>query len=454
MSVQIAESGDLPPGFCGVRAALLPSLLAAVSLLSTGCSEQSGGASTQAPDAAVSSVSTAVRCSPGKSQACHCPDGQPSGTQSCLSDGTLAQCACRTSSSDVGAPAASVGVCPQVSSLSGCTAVPYVSKQLPSSLSFVVDRSRSMLCNLPPLQSSADCEQMPIPRDGNAATKWKIVQDALAKTFATLPAANVLSALTFFSNDGECGVNSKPSVSLELLSDVQRASLTAALQGTRPSGQTPIVGSTILAYAHLHQEAKAPGNRFVILITDGAESCAPEKIGQLLDVEVQKARDANIRTFVIGAPGSEPARAFLSELAFRGGTASSPTCAHDIAGAPDQGNCHLDMTRTDDFAAALTSALGVVGSAAVGCDFPVPGGGRSIDVNVQYTPSSGQTPICFAQDEGKPCDSGANGWQFAKLKDGTRDPSRVVICGAACESIKRDPAARVDILVGCAPILL
>jgi hypothetical protein len=311
-----------------------------------------------------------------------------------------------------------------------------------------------MLCNLPPSQSSAECEQMPVPRDGNAPTKWQIVQDALAKTFATLPAANVLSALTFFSNDGECGADSKPSVSLELLSDVQRSSLTAALRGTRPSGQTPIVGSTILAYAHLHQEVKAPGNRFVILITDGAESCAPDKIGQLLDVEVQKARDANIRTFVIGAPGSEPARAFLSELAFRGGTASSPTCIHNIAGAPDQGDCHLDMTRSDDFAAALTSALGVVGSAAVGCDFPVPGAGRSTDVNVQYTSSSGQTPVCFSQDEAKPCDGGANGWQFAKLKDGTRDASRVVICGAACESIKRDPAARVDILVGCAPILL
>jgi hypothetical protein len=345
-------------------------------------------------------------------------------------------------------------VCAQIAGLSSCKAMPYVSKQLPASLSFVVDRSRSMLCNLPPLQSSAECEQTPVPKDPNAATKWKIVQDALAKTFETLPGASVLSALTFFSNNGECGVHSKPSVALEALSDVQRGSLTAALRGARPSGQTPIVGATILAYAHLHQEAKAPGNRFVVLITDGAESCTPDKIAQLLDVEVQKARDANIRTFVIGAPGSEPARAFLSELAFRGGTASNPSCVHDIAGAPDRGDCHLDMTRSDDFAKALTDALGVVGSAAVGCDFAVPGAGNTADVNVQYTPSSGQTPICFPADESKPCDGGANGWQFAKLKDGARDTSRVVVCGSACESIKKDPGARVDILVGCAPILL
>lgn len=441
---------------------LLSALLVRASVLAASCPCFGCAADPQSGNALVADASIAPglssgthSCQSGTSQACHCPDGTRTGTQSCGADGNLAQCACpSTPAPTSGAPSPNSKVCAQIAGLGSCTAMPYVSKQLPTSLSFVVDRSRSMLCNLPPLQSSAECEQTPVPRDPSAATKWRIVQDALVKTFDMLPGGSALSALTFFSNDGECGVHSKPSVELAPLSDVQRNALSSAVQGARPNGKTPIVGATILAYAHLHQEAKAPGNRFVVLITDGAESCNPDKIGQLLDVEVKKARDANIRTFVIGAPGSEGARAFLSELAFRGGTAQSPSCKHDIAGAPDQGDCHLDMTKSEDFAAALGSALGVVSSAAVGCDFAVPGSGNTSDVNVQYTPSSGQTPICFPADESKPCNAGANGWQFAKKQDGSRDTSRVVVCGPACDSIKKDPAARVDILVGCAPILL
>jgi hypothetical protein len=217
------------------------------------------------------------------------------------------------------------------------------------------------------------------------------------------------------------------------------------------------VGATILAYNHLHEEKKAPGNRYVVLLTDGAESCDPDKINQLLDVEVKKARDANIRTFVIGAPGSESARSLLSELAFRGGTASKAGCKHDIKGAADQGDCHLDMTTSTDFASALSAALGTVSTAAQGCEFAVPASSGSAssaaDVNVQYTASSGGNPICFSNDT-KDCDSGSDGWQFATGSDGNVDYTKVVLCGAACDAIKKDPAARVDILVGCSPIQL
>ena len=99
------------------------------------------------------------------------------------------------------------------------------------------------------------------------------------------------------------------------------------------------MGSTILAYNHLHQELKAQGNRYVVLITDGEESCGTAGDDQdpadlaaaqdrLLREEVMKAREANIRTFVIGAPGSEKARGFLSELAYLGGTARTADCVH------------------------------------------------------------------------------------------------------------------------------
>jgi hypothetical protein len=242
-------------------------------------------------------------------------------------------------------------------------------------------------------------------------------------------------------------------VKVDTLDNDQRNALSDSLNNTIPDGQTPIVGATILAYNHLHEEKKAPGNRFVVLLTDGAESCDPDKIDQLLDVEVKKARDANIRTFVIGAPGSEGARALLSELAFRGGTASSSSCKHGMGGDPSVGDCHLDMTKSADFAASLAAALGTVSSAVQDCAYAVPPNpnGDDTDVNVQYIPGKGGDPICFAPDDGD-CDSKANGWQFARDASGAEDTSKVILCGDACAKIKADPKAQVDILVGCAPV--
>ena len=83
----------------------------------------------------------------------------------------------------------------------------------------------------------------------------------------------------------------------------------------------------------------------------------------LVQKEAPLAAQANIKTFVIGAPGSEPARGYLSELAYVGGTARSSTCTHDPAGTT--GDCHFDMT-TGDFATSFGMALSQI-LAAVEC---------------------------------------------------------------------------------------
>ena len=97
----------------------------------------------------------------------------------------------------------------------------------------------------------------------------------------------------------------------------------------------------------------------------------------------------NIRTFVIGAPGSETARALLSELAYLGGTATTADCAYG-GGDPAVGDCHFDLTSSGggadagadggagtDFAAALADALkAIAAQAVVTCQYDVPTGGR------------------------------------------------------------------------------
>jgi hypothetical protein len=438
-----------------LKSSLACALLAALAA----CGEEpapanasSSGASTRKDGGMASSAApAAANCQPRQETPCYCTDGKKSGKQTCSASGVLQLCECPAvkppTQMSVGGP-----LCADLANQTDCMATPYLSKELQTSMLFVLDRSRSMVCNLPPLQDSAACEQDPSPVDSAQPTKWNVVRDALSNTFESLPGGNSLLGLTYFSTNGACGVDSTPAVAVDPLDNDQRTALSDSLNNTIPDGQTPIVGATILAYNHLHEEKKAPGNRFVVLLTDGAESCDPDKIDQLLDVEVKKARDANIRTFVIGAPGSEGARALLSELAFRGGTASSSSCKHDIGGNPSVGDCHLDMTKSVDFAASLATALGTVSSAVQDCAYAVPPNpnGDDGDVNVQYISGKGGEPTCFAPDN-RDCDK-ADGWQFARDASGAEDTSKIILCGKACDTIKSDPKAQVDILVGCAPV--
>ena len=66
-------------------------------------------------------------------------------------------------------------------------------------------------------------------------------------------------------------------------------------------------------------------------------------------------------------------------------------------------------------------------------------------LNVQYVPSEGADPIQLGQDPGKPCDGGANGWQY------TEGNTKIVVCGDACNAVRG--AASIDIVLGCATIV-
>lgn len=317
----------------------------------------------------------------------------------------------------------------------------------PANLLFLIDRSASMNCNLPPTTSSAACEQAPMKVDATQPSKWDVIRAALDQTFKQLP-ANARVGISYFNNDDVCGVHSQPAVPVRMVGSEHMAQLSMSLDGVKPLGGTPIIGGLILAYKHLNpdQTSDVPyGDRFVVLLTDGQEGCAADQTSRLLETELPKARTAAITTFVIGVPGSEVARAFLSKLAFAGGSPSGPKCDHDSTD-PTVGDCQFDMTRDTDLASGLTRALAAIGGRALRCEFDVPQpiSGEELDyeaVNVVYNAELRSEDQLIKQDTTAPCASGANGWQYSE------DKRKILLCGGACETVRR--AARIRIALGC-----
>ncbi len=417
----------------------------------------SSGASGTSGTAATSSLPPATLCEVGPLP-CYCPDGEISGTQFCDARHELGMCQCASSgTTDTGVDSEAISVCSQLAGRQDCNAKSYASAQVPASMLFVVDRSGSMACNAPPFQTTEECNADPHRLSDIEPSRWETTIGALKEAFTGLENSNATVGLSMFSTDGYCGVDSTPLVGLGPVDPTQQAALAMAMDNASPAGGTPIVGGVVLGYHHLHEELHATGNRYVVLITDGEESCGMAgdennvedlmaSRALLLQTEVQKAREANIRTFVIGSPGSEGARGFLSQLAFEGGTARSEDCVH---GDPDGdvGDCHFDLSTETDFANVLKQTLGEVSGQALACEFAAPYGANALNVNVQMS-QNGSAPECLAHAAG-PCDA-TDGWQFPVGPDGAEDTSRVLLCGAACDRLKSDPTTVVDVILGCA----
>jgi hypothetical protein len=335
----------------------------------------------------------------------------------------------------------------------GCATETARSELVPSNLLFVIDRSSSMKCNPPPITTSVVCERDSARVDPAKPSKWDVVRESLVAAIEDLP-AETRAGLSYFSNDDTCGVYSKPSVPIAALSETQRSAMVLSLGAVQPGGATPLAGATILAYQHLHRaalEQTLTGNKFVVLLTDGEQSDAcsdparcsgAQQCTELVQAEVSKAagRGVGIQTFVIGAPGSEPARGVLSQMAALGGTGPAGCSV-------EQGTCHFDMTKRTDFGPALQEALANIAGRTLSCELPVPlspgNGPEPPRLNVVYSPGDGRPPRVFLKDDRVACDQGAYGWQY------TEDATRIRLCGQACSEVRLDPKARVDVVLGC-----
>ncbi len=346
---------------------------------------------------------------------------------------------------------------PETTDFDGCAKETATADLKPANLLFVIDRTGSMNCNPPPLQSTAECEVTPTKKDPSQQSKWEITRDALkdaiqalydATHTSTLPVPSV--GIMYFNDDDYCHPPDQPVVDVAELSVPQINTLNISLDAVIPKGDTPIVGAMMRAYEYLYAHASEfKGNLFVVLLTDGAETCDIPNKDFLLGKTKEVADALGIRTFVLGAPGSDTARSFLSQLAFNGGTPSNQTCQHDPSEAEDVGDCHIDMTQSSDFKTTLKDALQKVSGEALSCelDVPQPDGGVEFDpnqVNVAYSSTENDAGETWLPRDDTSCNDSNKGWQY---KDSSH--TKILLCGSACAMVKSDPHASVSVILGC-----
>jgi hypothetical protein len=216
----------------------------------------------------------------------------------------------------------------------------------------------------------------------------------------------------------------------------------AALEAREPNGSTPMakaIDSVVMALAARRQAH--PGRRAaMILASDGAPFC---DVDQTIDgVATRLARafggTPSIPTYMVGvfAPADTPgARSVFERFATEGGT-RTPFLL-------DTGN---DLTQK------LLAALTEIRAEVVTCDYGIPqpqSGSLDLDrVNVSAT-SHGQTTE-LSRVAGPAACAGRAGWYFDSPPMSAMNPPRIVLCPDTCAGVQSDPAAKVDLVFGCA----
>lgn len=336
-----------------------------------------------------------------------------------------------------------------------CAASDYDAQRIPANMLIVVDRSGSMQDNGKwsgainaisfAVDTSDDQLGMGILRFPEG--KYNSFNDVTCMTQAMMGSPTP-ECKAIIADSGCQDINKTPNVPVGPLKDT-RNQIKMFLNSTKPDGNTPTRWALRNAWEYM-KGLKVNGDKFVLLLTDGEPTTTTDlfgttmgvECGQLSDIanetwDASHAEEDPIRTFVIGAPGSESNLEILSGIAKNGGT-GKPGCDVKL------GNCHYQvgsLNFQDELKAVLTEIAGKVGS----CVFAVPkDGGQEADpsaVNV-YVSADGKDSVVYKDT------SHQDGWDYT---DGTNQ--FVELHGPQCDSIKQGLTSTVKISLGCTTII-
>ncbi|HET9956524.1 MAG TPA: vWA domain-containing protein [Polyangiaceae bacterium] len=339
---------------------------------------------------------------------------------------------------------------------SACTGWASEGETLPAQLELVIDVSSSMNQKAP----------------GSNRTKWEVTRDALLEaipgvTGPGLP-PSLAVGLLFYPNleskistgaeqDSSACVNTAAAVPMALLGSEtaeHRTLVANRISTAQLFRSTPTHDAYEFALNNAVIPSKLSGEKFMLLITDGAPTlshgCVNPNGTQLTDVNPQpiveaitRAANEHVRTFLIGSPGSENNRAWMSRAAVIGGTAPAGCQVNGPA------YCHMDMTTAPDFAEALREGLAQVVGQVTPCTFTFaePPAGQEIDpekINVISTNSTGSHSL-IVRDDVNNCKG--EGWQLTGDQE-------IKLCPTTCSQVKADVGATIDVVFGCGSIPL
>jgi len=333
---------------------------------------------------------------------------------------------------------------------------------VPAVIEFVIDVSDSM---------GQDVNGDTIVPDSGVQSKWEITQPALQAAVDGL-GDDVYVGMQFYpSRDAPQGgppgtpaeacvdeTTAHPIAQLGPPGSPQRTLLANAIATTPLSYGTPTHDAMVFALDNGLAAHTDPGDKVLILITDGAPA---QELGcglVSLDVdpqpiidEVAAAATEGITTFIIGSPGSqtsmsmppEDMRPWLSDAAIAGGT--------DFEGCSSAGPafCHFDMTAAPDFGVALTAALAEIGGAvAETCTFTAPPESGDDPLEFESTTvimtRADQTSTLVLPDADADCAQG--GWTLGAANE-------VILCPATCDLFQAQAGTEVSLSIGCDVII-
>jgi hypothetical protein len=269
--------------------------------------------------------------------------------------------------------------------------------------------------------------------------KWTNVKAAL-ESFVTNPSYSDLGiGLQFFPIRKQCSVPDYRALAVALGPEGQVSTpITQALEAQMMSGGTPTVPLLQGLVGYLQAHANPAHKPVIVLATDGVpdDACdspvageTPNSLANAIAVTAAAyAGTPSIPVFVIGV-GSELTA--LNGIAQAGGTGQATLV--DTGGNAAQ-----------QFLAALDAAR----RTAIPCDFAIPSDTHvdPAETNVVYAPSGApQQQFVFVGDASSCSQAATNGWYF----DDANMPTKVILCGGACDMVKDDDRGQVNVVFGC-----
>jgi hypothetical protein len=303
------------------------------------------------------------------------------------------------------------------------------------------------------------------PNTSNPATKWQELERLLPSMFAALPSDWAVGVSYFNQPEGGCYAPAQ-AVPIGTLTPAQRASIDDSLANQTVQGTTPTLGAgrfglqQITTFNDPDYDA-----RYIVLVTDGVptatgDGCnatgpmSQDQYDSLVSTIANEGNAANVRTFVVGVPGSQDPQGssydplfMLSRLALGGGTPRPPDCI-PVAGLPNgqdvspRGHyCHIDLTNEPVSGVELAQNFAGVPFCTFTIAQPPSGQSPIIDAEVVYTPND-MVPRTLTRAMDSSCADGQ--WYFSAL-DSSGNPTELDLCPSACDKLKAEPGAGIAI---------